>query len=109
MKWVTREKAKVDRIACPWLIKKFVDENPEFLFVPPETIQQVVKDTGAVAYDAKGVELTAYREDGEARVQRRATCKVGPWASVSGIHVADGNDLTPPNLIRRTRLSFDVF
>ena len=48
MKWVTREKAKVDRIACPWLIKKFVDKNPEFLFVPPETIPRVVKDTGGV-------------------------------------------------------------
>jgi hypothetical protein len=53
MKWVTREKAKVDRIACPWLIKKFVDKNPEFLFVPPENIPQVVKETGAIPYDAK--------------------------------------------------------
>src|SRR5437879_13226151 len=75
MKWVTREKAKVDRIACPWLIKKFVDENPEFLFVPPETIPQVVKDTGAVAYDAKGVELTHYRENGEERVSFDAIIK----------------------------------
>src|SRR5262252_6397417 len=75
MKWVTREKAKVDRIACPWLIKKFVDKNPEFLFVPPETIPQVVKDTGAVAYDAKGVELTHYKENGEERVSFDAIIK----------------------------------
>src|SRR5436309_2471755 len=63
MKWVTREKAKVDRIACPWLIKKFVDKNPEFLFVPPERIPQVVKETGAIAFDAKDVELTHYKEN----------------------------------------------
>src|SRR2546428_13783703 len=63
MKWVTREKAKVDRIACPWLIKKFVDTNPEFLFVPPESIPQVVKETGAIPYDAKGIELTHYKEE----------------------------------------------
>src|SRR5207245_3001703 len=75
MKWVTREKAKVDRIACPWLIKKFVDKNPEFLFVPPETIPQVVKDTGAIAYDAKGVELTHYKENGEERVSFDAIIK----------------------------------
>ncbi len=65
MKWVTREKAKVDRIACPWLIKKFVDKNPEFLFVPPENIPQVVKETGAIPYDAKGIELTHYKEEGK--------------------------------------------
>src|SRR5256712_3071045 len=75
VKWVTREKAKVDRIACPWLIKKFVDKNPEFLFVPPETIPQVVKDTGAIAYDAKGVELTHYKENGEERVSFDAIVK----------------------------------
>src|SRR6266571_4099759 len=63
MKWVTREKAKVDRIACPWLIKKFVDKDPEFLFVPPENIPQVVKETGAIPYDAKGIELTHYKDD----------------------------------------------
>src|ERR671925_826673 len=75
MKWVTREKAKVDRIACPWLIKKFVDKNPEFLFVPPETIPQVVKDTGAIAYDAKNVELTHYKENSHERVSFDAIIK----------------------------------
>src|SRR2546428_13247688 len=75
MKWVTREKAKVDRIACPWLIKKFVDKNPEFLFVPPETIPQVVKDTGAIAYDSKGEEMTHYKENGEERVSFDAIIK----------------------------------
>src|SRR5213594_5035531 len=75
MKWVTREKAKVDRIACPWLIRKFVDKNPEFLFVPPETIPKVVKDTGAIAYDAKDVELTHYKENGDERVSFDAIIK----------------------------------
>ena len=75
MKWVTREKAKVDRIACPWLIKKFVDKNPEFLFVASEKIPQVVKDTGAIAYDAKDVELTHYKEDGHERVSFDAIIK----------------------------------
>src|SRR5713226_8266468 len=75
MKWVTREKAKVDRIACPWLIKKFVDKNPEFLFVPPEKIPLVVKDTGAIPYDAKDVELTHYKENGQERVSFDAIIK----------------------------------
>ena len=43
MKWVTREKAKVDRIACPWLISRFVDKNPEFLFVAKEKVMEVAK------------------------------------------------------------------
>src|SRR2546425_706720 len=75
MKWVTREKAKVDRIACPWLIKKFVDKNPEFLFVPPENILQVVKETGAIPYDAKGIELTHYKEGGKEYVSFDAIIK----------------------------------
>src|SRR6266566_4701857 len=50
-------------------------KNPEFLFVPPETIPQVVKDTGAIAYDAKGVELTHYKENGEERVSFDAIIK----------------------------------
>ena len=75
MKWVTREHAKVDRIACPWLIKKFVDKNPEFIFVAPEKIPDVVKQTGAIAYDAKNVELTHYKENGEERVSFDAIIK----------------------------------
>lgn len=57
MKWVTREKAKVDRIACPWLIKKFVDSDAEFLFVPAEQVLSVAEKTGAVPCDVKDVEL----------------------------------------------------
>lgn len=57
MKWVTREKAKVDRIACPWLIKKFVDSQAEFLFVSPDKVMQVAKEQGAVPFDVPNVEL----------------------------------------------------
>ena len=62
MKWVTREKAKVDRIACPWLIRRFVDSAAEFLFVPPEMVRQVAESEDAIPLDAAGVELTRYRE-----------------------------------------------
>lgn len=64
MKWVTREKAKVDRIACPWLIRKFVDREAEFLFVPKEEVNVVAARESAIPFDSPGVELTHYREGG---------------------------------------------
>jgi hypothetical protein len=57
MKWITREKVKVDRVACPWLIKKFVDPQAEFLFVPTDQVMAVAAREGATPYDVKGVEL----------------------------------------------------
>lgn len=57
MKWVTREKAKVDRIACPWLIKRFIDADAEFLFVPPEKVLTVASQDGATPFDLPGAEL----------------------------------------------------
>jgi hypothetical protein len=57
MKWITRSHVHVDRVACPWLIKRFVDSQAEFLFVPAESIGKVVKETGAIPFDAPGVEL----------------------------------------------------
>src|SRR6516162_10365935 len=57
MKWVTRENAKVDRIACPWLIRRFVDPNAEFLFVPSAEVREVAEREGAIPVDVKGVEL----------------------------------------------------
>lgn len=57
MKWITREHVKVDRVACPWLIKKFVDPKAEFLFVPVGTILEVAKREGAIPYDIPDVEL----------------------------------------------------
>ena len=57
MKWVTRSHVHVDRVACPWLITRFVDNQAEFLFVPASQIEQVAKETGAIPFDAPGVEL----------------------------------------------------
>lgn len=58
MKWVTRERPKIDRIACPWLVQRFIDENPDFLYVPPDQVIPVAKATGAIPYDVPGVELS---------------------------------------------------
>jgi hypothetical protein len=57
MKWVTRSHVHVDRVACPWLITRFIDSEAEFLFVPKERIGLVVAETGATPFDAPGVEL----------------------------------------------------
>src|SRR5438309_8450214 len=57
MKWVTREKARVDRIACPWLISRFIDKEPTFLFVPTNQVRQVAEREGAIPYDIPDVEL----------------------------------------------------
>ena len=56
-KWVTREKAKVDRIACPWLIKNFVDSEPEFLFFPADKVLNIAKEQNAIPFDVPNVEL----------------------------------------------------
>lgn len=57
MKWITREDAKVDRIACPWLIRRFIDKNAEFLYVPAEQVLSAARRDGAIPYDIPGVEL----------------------------------------------------
>ena len=57
MKWVTRRNANVDRIACPWLVKRFVDSEAEFLYVPAEEVMKVAEEQGAIPYDVKDVEL----------------------------------------------------
>jgi hypothetical protein len=62
MKWVTRQYVHVDRTACPWLIRKFVDPKAEFIFVPVERIEEVVKKEKAIPYDAPGVELGHHSE-----------------------------------------------
>ena len=58
MKWVTRENANVDRIACPWLIQRFIDPEAEFLFVPRGEVLEVAQREGARSYDAEGAEYT---------------------------------------------------
>ena len=57
MKWVTRERVKVDRVACPWLIKKIVDPDAVFLFVAPERVMETAEREGATPFDVPGVEL----------------------------------------------------
>jgi hypothetical protein len=57
MKWITRERVKVDRVACPWLIKKFIDPQAEFLFVPAEKVLEVAGFEDAVPFDVPGVEF----------------------------------------------------
>lgn len=58
MKWVTRERPKIDRIACPWLIARFIDQEPEFLYVPAAEVLSTAAQTGAVPYDIPGVEMS---------------------------------------------------
>src|SRR5512136_1602393 len=57
MKWITHEHVKVDRVACPWLIKKFIDPQAEFLFVPTEQVAEIARREGATSFDCKGDEL----------------------------------------------------
>lgn len=85
MKWVTRERPKIDRIACPWLIDRFIDDDPEFLYVASDRVLKVAAETGAVPYDIPGVTfshvgelcsfdafLAAYRLDDPALVRLAA-------------------------------------
>ena len=57
-KWVTREHPKIDRIACPWLIRRFIDPQAEFIYVPTKDVLDVAKETGGTPYDIDGVEFT---------------------------------------------------
>jgi hypothetical protein len=57
MKWVTRERVKVDRVACPWLIKRFIDAEAELLFVPADRVADTARTTGAIPYDVPGAEI----------------------------------------------------
>ena len=63
MKWITREKVKVDRVACPWLIQKFIDPQAEFLFVPGDQVQARAKELGATPFDIEGCELGHHGEE----------------------------------------------
>ena len=62
MKWITRAKARVDRIACPWLIRRFIDTQAEFLFVPDAEVMATAEREGATPYDVPGVELGHHGE-----------------------------------------------
>jgi hypothetical protein len=75
MKWVTRSGAHVDRIACPWLINKFVDSQAEFLYVAADKVKEVAKAENAIPFDAPDIELTHYQEAGFEHVSFDAIIK----------------------------------
>lgn len=58
MRWITRERPKIDRVACPWLIARFIDQTPEFLFAAPPDVTRLAKERDATPYDVEGVELS---------------------------------------------------
>src|SRR6266404_2427360 len=84
MKWVTRERPKTDRIACPWLIKNFIDPEAEFLYVPADQVLAVAEREGAHSYDAPGAE---FAEDRDATPQ-----SPGLLAVAEGFHLLDLGD-----------------
>ncbi len=57
VKWITRARPKVDRIACPWLIRRFIDPAAEFIYAPPERVQEIASREGAIPFDVPGAEL----------------------------------------------------
>jgi hypothetical protein len=65
MKWVTREGARVDRIACPWMIQRFIDKEAEFLYVSKDKVLETARSEGAIPYDTPGAELHHYEESGK--------------------------------------------
>jgi hypothetical protein len=100
MKWVTRERPKTDRIACPWLIRKFIDPEAEFLYVPAEDVLAVAEREGATSYDAPGARFT--HRDGwctfevlveEYGIEDPAVAVLA--RIVHGADIADHRDATP--------------
>ena len=63
MKWITRERPKIDRIACPWLIKNFVDPDAEFIYVPKEKVFDKAEELNAIPYDIPGAEYSHYGDE----------------------------------------------
>ncbi len=94
MKWVTRSHVHVDRVACPWLISRFIDSEAEFLFVPVSQIGKVVQETGAIPFDAPGVDLGHH--DGkcsfETIVERYGLQDKGLLRLAQIVHGADTDD-----------------
>jgi hypothetical protein len=94
VKWITREKVKVDRVACPWLIKKFVDPEAEFLFVPADQVLERAEREGATPFDVPGVELGHHegRCSFEAILRRFALADAALLLLAEIVH---GADVTP--------------
>ena len=72
MKWITRQKVKVDRVACPWLIKKFLDKHAEFFFVPADKVIAEARRLGAAPFDVKGVELGHHGKECSEKIDSQA-------------------------------------
>jgi len=91
MLWVTRSHVHVDRVACPWLIARFIDSNAEFLFVPASQIDQVAKETGAIPFDAPGVVLGHHdgRCSFESIIQKYELKEPGLLRLAKVVHAAD--------------------
>jgi hypothetical protein len=81
VKWVTRERPKIDRLACPWLIKRFIDPQAEFLYVPPAAVMATAQKTGATPFDVPGVGLTHAGRSAASMHSSRSTT----WRS-KGLH-----------------------
>jgi hypothetical protein len=91
VKWVTRSHVHVDRVACPWLISRFIDSEAEFLFVPAGRIEQVAKESGAIPFDAPGVELGHHdgRCSFESIVLKYGLKEPGLLRLAAAVHAAD--------------------
>ena len=91
MKWVTRSHVHVDRVACPWLIRRFIDNEAEFLFVPTNQIEETVKTTGAIPFDAPGVELGHHENhcSFESIISRYGIKEPGVMRMAKIVHAAD--------------------
>jgi hypothetical protein len=76
MKWITRSRVKVDRVACPWLIARFIDKGAEFIFAPAEKVLELADAEGAIPFDTPGAELHHFfSEEGSERVTFDALVK----------------------------------
>jgi hypothetical protein len=91
MLWVTRSHVHVDRVACPWLIRRFIDNQAEFIFVPHSEVGRVAAETGAIPFDAPGVELGHHdgRCSFEAIIQQYGLREPGLLRLAKVVHAAD--------------------
>ena len=91
MLWVTRSHVHVDRVACPWLIKRYVDSQAEFMFVPRSQIDRIAEETGAIPFDAPGVELGHHGGNCsfEAIIDKYALADPGLLRMAKIVHAAD--------------------
>src|SRR5262249_19032605 len=101
MKWITREHVKVDRVACPWLIRKIVDKDAEFVFAPPGKVMDEAKRLGATPYDVKNVELGHHgKECSFEAILKKFKLTGDPALTLLG-RIVNGPTLTTRSIISR--------